>query len=86
MKTITAVEARNRFGQLLDTAQKQPVTVTKKGRPIVVVMSAQDYERRKQRAWQRLLEVMEQTGEHAARRGLTPENLERLLFKPPCRP
>lgn len=79
MKTISALEAKNRFGQLIDAAQRQPVTVTKQGRPSVVVMSAQDYERRKRRAWQRLLEVIDQTGKHAARQGLTPERLEHLL-------
>lgn len=79
MKTISALDAKNRFGQLIDAAQRQPVTVTKQGRPSVVVMSVQDYERRKKHAWQRVMEVMDQTGEFAARQGLTPEKLEHLL-------
>lgn len=79
MKTITAIEAKNRFGQLIDAAQRQPVTVTKQGRPSIVVMSVEDYQRRKTRAWKNLLKVMQSTGDSAARQGLTQEKLERLL-------
>ena len=32
MNEITAKDAKNRFGQLLDTAQRTPVRVTKNGR------------------------------------------------------
>ena len=50
MKTITAIDAKNKFGQLIEAAQRQPVTITKKGRASVVVMSIEDYERRRHRA------------------------------------
>lgn len=79
MKTITALEAKNRFGQLMDAAQRQPVTVTKQGRPSVVVMSVEDYQRRKKYAWENLLKVMQETGNDAARQGLTEEKLDQLL-------
>jgi prevent-host-death family protein len=79
MKTMSALNAKNHFGQLIDAAQRQPVTVTKQGRPSVVVMSVQDYQRRKQRAWRNLIKVMDATGNHAAGQGLTPEKLEQLL-------
>ena len=42
MKTVTAREAKNRFGQLIDDAQRGPVTVEKNGRPFVVVQSRAD--------------------------------------------
>lgn len=45
MKTFSASEAKNSFGRLLDTAQREPVTIEKKGRPVAVVMSLEDYER-----------------------------------------
>lgn len=76
---MTAIEAKNRFGQLIDAAQRQPVTVTKQGRPSVVVMSMEDYQRRKKYAWKNLLNVMQETGNDAVRQGLTPEKLEQLL-------
>ena len=45
MKTFAASEAKNGFGRLLDTAQREPVTIEKKGRPVAVVLSIEDYER-----------------------------------------
>jgi prevent-host-death family protein len=31
MRAISSVDAKNRFGQLLDAAQRAPVAITKKG-------------------------------------------------------
>ena len=42
MISITSVEAQNRFGQLLDMAQREPVTVTRHGRPAAFIVSPQD--------------------------------------------
>ncbi|SMN02503.1 hypothetical protein SPONN_1206 [uncultured Candidatus Thioglobus sp.] len=42
MHTITAVEAKNHFGQFLDKVQRAPVLVTKKNRPVAVMLSIQD--------------------------------------------
>lgn len=42
MTTMTSVEAQNRFGQLLDTVQREPVTITRHGRPAAFMVSAQD--------------------------------------------
>lgn len=43
-KTFAAAQAKQEFGNLLDNAQREPVTITKKGRPVAVVMSMQEYE------------------------------------------
>jgi prevent-host-death family protein len=40
---MAALEAKNRFGELLDAAQREPVTIEKHGRPVAVVVSAEDY-------------------------------------------
>ena len=45
MKTFAAREAKNEFGRLLDTARREPVTIEKKGRPVAVLLSIEDYER-----------------------------------------
>ncbi|MDF3414853.1 type II toxin-antitoxin system Phd/YefM family antitoxin [Sulfitobacter sp. M57] len=45
MKTLSAREAKNRFGYLIDTARQEPVSIEKHGRPVVVVVSIEDYER-----------------------------------------
>jgi len=44
MKTMTAVDAKTRFGQFLDAAQREPVVVTKKNRPVGVFFSITDIE------------------------------------------
>lgn len=44
MNTITATDAKNRFGQVLDMAQAAPVHVQKNGRDVAVVLSAAEYE------------------------------------------
>ncbi len=46
MLTMPSVEAQNSFGALLDKAQRQIVSVTRRGRPSVFIMSPeilQDY-------------------------------------------
>lgn len=43
MKTMPAAEAKTNFGALLDSAQREPITISKKGRPVAVMMSMQDY-------------------------------------------
>ncbi|MBI5414111.1 type II toxin-antitoxin system Phd/YefM family antitoxin [Candidatus Peregrinibacteria bacterium] len=48
MKTIiSAKDAKNKFGELLDTALGQPVTISKHGRAVVVLISQAEYERLK---------------------------------------
>jgi len=44
MKVIPAAEAKTNFGALLDSAQREPVTISKKGRLVAVMMSVQEYE------------------------------------------
>lgn len=44
MKTITASVASKEFGRYLDAAQREPVIVTKKNRPVAVTVSFQDWE------------------------------------------
>lgn len=43
MKTLTASEARRRFGALLDTVQQEPVLVQWKNGKNVVIISAERY-------------------------------------------
>lgn len=45
MKTMNAKEAETDFGRLLDTAITEPVSLTRDGREIAVVLSIQDFER-----------------------------------------
>ena len=79
MRTITAIDAKNRFGQLLETAQREPVTVTKQGRPAAVMLSVEDYERMRGMARDRVLDSVRQMQEEAAAAGLTEEALDEIL-------
>ena len=45
MKSMSAKDAKNAFGLLLDTARAEPVAIEKHGRPVVVVLSIEEYER-----------------------------------------
>ena len=45
MKTLTAKDAKYGFGNLIDLARAEPVAVTKHGRPVVVVLSFETFER-----------------------------------------
>jgi prevent-host-death family protein len=47
MKTLTAKDAKYGFGRLIDLARAAPVAVAKHGRPVVVVMAIEEYERLK---------------------------------------
>jgi prevent-host-death family protein len=42
MMTVSSMEAQNRFGQLLDTVQREPVTITRHGRTAAFIVSPQD--------------------------------------------
>ena len=79
MRRISAIEAKNRFGQLLEAAKREPVTVTKQGRPAAVMLSVEDYERMCGMARARLLDTVRQMQEEAAAAGLTEEVLDELL-------
>jgi len=45
MKTMSAREAKNAFGLMIDTARAEPVLIEKHGRGVVVVVSVEEYER-----------------------------------------
>ena len=45
MSNITATDAKNRFGQMLEMAQAEPVHVQKNGRDVAVVISPEEFRR-----------------------------------------
>ena len=47
MQSMSAKDAKYGFGRLIDLARAEPVLVAKHGRPVVVVMSVEEYERLK---------------------------------------
>lgn len=47
MQTLSAKDAKYGFGRLIDLARAEPVAVAKHGRPVVVVLAVEEYERLK---------------------------------------
>jgi prevent-host-death family protein len=47
MLTLNAKDAKYGFGRLIDLARAEPVVIAKHGRPVVVVMAVEEYERLK---------------------------------------
>lgn len=45
MQRISAREAKNGFGRLIDMARAEPVAIEKHGRAVVVVIAFEEYER-----------------------------------------
>jgi prevent-host-death family protein len=52
MKSMSAKDAKNAFGRLIDSARAAPVTIEKHGRAVVVVLSVEEYERLSRTAWE----------------------------------
>jgi len=42
-KHVTATEAKNKFGELLEAVNKEPVFIQKNGRDVAVLMSKEDF-------------------------------------------
>ena len=44
MKTMSATAASKEFGRFIDAAQREPILLTKKDRPVAVTVSVADWE------------------------------------------
>lgn len=79
MQTFTIDEAKTRFDEFVDCAQRTPVRVMQHGRVVGVMVSARDYEAMRAFYANRLLRTLDQSAAGAARAGLTPTQLDDLL-------
>ncbi len=79
MRTISANQAKTRFGEFLDDAQREPVGVMRHDRVVGVLVSAQDYEAMRTFYADRLQTALRESANVAERAGLTPTDLEALL-------
>lgn len=79
MKRMTANEAKQSFGQVLDAAQSGPVLIEKHNRPSVVVLSVKDYDRMRGINLAEFSRFSDRIGARAARRGLDEKTLRKML-------
>jgi prevent-host-death family protein len=70
MPTTNASEFQRRFGEFSEIARREPVTITRHGRPSLVVLAAEDYNR--------LREVAEHTTRALKTVDLPDETIEAL--------
>ncbi len=91
MVKVTSVEAQNRFGQLIDMAQRETITVTRHGRPAAFIVSPHDMEElldsRKRRsravteleAWSAQVRKSQSPAQAAAAAKLTDAEVNRMV-------
>lgn len=79
MVTFTANEAKTRFGEFIDKAQREPVRVMRHDRVVGVFVNAQDYEEMRAFYANRLRNNLGATAREAEAAGLTEEKLNELL-------
>lgn len=61
MYSFTANQAKTQFGEMMAKAQREPVSITRNGKPSVVVVSAEDYALFEELKMQDLRRILEQS-------------------------
>ena len=79
MLTFTANEAKTRFGEFLDRAQREPVGVLKHDRMVGVMVSVQDFAAMRTFYADRLQHNLRNAARLAEAAGMTPDTLATLL-------
>ncbi|WP_411726982.1 type II toxin-antitoxin system Phd/YefM family antitoxin [Methyloglobulus sp.] len=79
MQTVTASQAKSRFGEFLDRVQREPVRVIRHNRVVGVMVSAEDYEAMCAFYSDRLRQTLNECANSAATAGLSEEKLAELL-------
>jgi prevent-host-death family protein len=79
MKKITATDAKNRLGAILDDAQREPVVIQRQERDVAVVMSIAEFERMRSANVRAFLDLRNEVAAEAKRNGLTEKKLKALL-------
>jgi prevent-host-death family protein len=79
MRYVSATEAKQALGAVLDAAQREPVVVRRQQRDVAVVLSMQEYERLSALNAAEFQRFCDRIGEQAQGRGLTEEKLTEIL-------
>lgn len=79
MKKVTATEAKNRLGAVLDDAQREPVIIQRQDRDVAVVISMSEFERIRTSNVAAFLEASKALAAEAKANGLTAKKLVSVL-------
>ena len=79
MQYVSASEAKQRLGAVLDAAQREPITIRRQNREVAVVVSAADYARITAANVEEFQRFCDRVSDSAVERGLTQEKFDSLL-------
>lgn len=79
MRYVSATEAKQNLGALLDSAQSEPVVIRRQKRDIAVVLSPREYDRLRAINTAEFERFCDRIGERAAAAGLTEAKLAEIL-------
>jgi prevent-host-death family protein len=79
MKTVSATQAKQRFAELMDAALRGPVRIQRHGRDVVVMTSAEDFDRLREDRWAEFNRLSALAAGQAKAKGLTEEVLAEIL-------
>ena len=79
MRTISATEAKQSLGMMIDISQREPVIIQRQHRNIAVLLSMHDYDQLKGAQVEAFNIFCEKIAQRAKERGLTEKKLKALL-------
>lgn len=79
MRVMSASDARQRFGAVIDTAQREPVVIRRLKRDVAVVLSKAEYDRLGAFNVAELEALCDSMADRARAQGLTGERLANIL-------
>jgi len=82
MKRLASSEVQSKFGEVLDLAKRDPVTVTQYGRPVVLMMGYEEgLETLRLKAAQALRDFLNGLPSNAEAEALSEEDINRLVHE-----
>ncbi len=79
MRHVSATDAKQSLGAVLDAAQREPVVIRRQKRDVAVVLSPQEFDRLRALNVEEFQRFCDRVGRRASARGLTEKKLARLL-------
>lgn len=82
MKRLASSEVQSKFGEVLDIAKRDPVTVTQYGRPVVMMMGYEEgLETLRLKAAQALCEFLNKLPQYPEAEALSEDDINRLVHE-----
>ena len=79
MQYVSATDAKQRLAAVLDTAQREPVTIQRQNRDVAVILSPHEYQRLRGFLVTEFDRFCDQIGARAEAAGLTERELGEIL-------